>query len=107
MAFEIGFVPRGWKRGDKLRIVPSANGRPGQVWQHIDSLPIFIEEVDPLAIACVTYRADEIPQVNTWLAWWRDKTPNGGSEGRRAVSCAASLSTEGFGLTARKEDHEI
>ena len=80
-AFEIGFVPQGWKRGNNLRFVRPGSGAKatvGQVWQDI---PVFPSSVSAAIvaddIACVTFVGDDLPRVHAWWEWWQDsKTPN-------------------------------
>ena len=82
-AFEIGFVPQGWKRGNNLRFVRpgiGASATVGQVWQDI---PVFPSSAAVAGddIACVTFFADDLPRVNAWWTWWQDsKTPNVANE---------------------------
>ena len=70
-AFEIGFVPQGWIRGQLLNVVMPRHGSPeGQVWR-LPPAAWFTTGPVPNDIACVTFRAGDIPRLEAWLAWWR------------------------------------
>ena len=67
--FEIGFVPRGWRRGDRLilRDPPHKDGC-GYVAQapRFEAHDYHLDDV-----AAVSFHAQSIDKVNVWLKWWR------------------------------------
>lgn len=66
--WDIGFVPKGWTRGDHLRIVPApANGR-GMVLRK--DLPLGTR-ILPDDIAFVQFVYTDAPRVDSWLKWWK------------------------------------
>ena len=72
MKFEIGEVPNGWRRGDKLRVFPVIKYRPGHrgAFLHAE----LGSPGDPVPeIGAVEFTADMLPKVNAWLDWWRGK----------------------------------
>jgi hypothetical protein len=67
-AFDIGFVPRGWTRGEAIYFINPTSELAGQIWQ--SRLPAF-GEIDAHSTGCVVFTAVDGPRVNAWLDWWR------------------------------------
>lgn len=72
-AFDIGFVPQGWKRGNNLRFMSPGPNALGQVWQDV---PVFPSEIHGDDVACVTFTTDDLQRVKAWWRWWQGMTPN-------------------------------
>ena len=80
MNFEIGEMPKGWKRGDKLRVIRVSESRPrsrGAV-MHI-GLPYWISGETPPEIGAVMFTLEMAEKVQRWLDWWYDEDPQGKS----------------------------
>jgi hypothetical protein len=67
-AFDIGFVPSGWKRGEAIYFINPTSELVGQIRQK--ALPP-LGETDAHSAACVVFTAADASRVNTWLDWWR------------------------------------
>lgn len=67
MNFEIGEIPKGWKRGEDLRIKNAPRNGRGSISQSIMFLPPG--EI-PNDLILITFHEDDIPKVNEWLKWW-------------------------------------
>ncbi|MBI5270691.1 MAG: hypothetical protein HY856_13550 [Burkholderiales bacterium] len=70
--FDIGWVPAGWERGEKLAVVQAIrhqNGdvRPGYVSQW--DMPPFSGAAED-HVAEVRFMPDDGPRVTAWLEWW-------------------------------------
>jgi len=72
-AFETGYVPQGWKRGDTLVITLSApptflrKGLRGRIMQHIAAVPL---KNAASSVAAVDFEHQDWPRVKLWLEWW-------------------------------------
>lgn len=92
MAFEIGFVPCGWKRGSKLRVInPTCGPRAliGQIWE--DEPPVVLVDFDPMSVAMLTFTEYDIQKVNAWIEWWNgSETHNVGLDRRTRNRSAES-----------------
>ncbi len=71
-AFDIGFVPSGWERGDPLRIRKSSRHARGYVAQDITVLPVTIGEVPADAVYAVHFNDRDVSRVEAWLKWWNE-----------------------------------
>ena len=69
-AFDIGYVPKGWKRGEMLSVRPASAARLGVILQ--SGLPPYPGTgVEPDDIAALMFSPSEAPRVDTWLSWWK------------------------------------
>lgn len=73
--FAPGYVPEGWRRGDKLVItaIPSIGGR-GSISRHFSALRLPFEDGSLRGgeIGYIVFLKQDIPEVEKWLAWWRE-----------------------------------
>ena len=72
-AFDIGWVPKGWTRGEELDVSPAArmpNGdhRVGYVAQA--ELPPYPGLRAASGAVIVRFTAESTKDVQAWLAWW-------------------------------------
>lgn len=79
-AFEIGYVPQGWEKGQKLRITKAREGDKhnreleGVVEQFYDFETVFpplgTELISLNDIAQVRFSYRNAEEVSAWLKWW-------------------------------------
>ncbi len=73
MNFDTGFIPKGWKRGDRLTIHPPLPGY--QEWRIERDVgferlpPVNVPMLDP-GIQFVTFTKHLYLTVLVWLNWW-------------------------------------
>jgi hypothetical protein len=69
MTFEIGFVPRGWRRGLPLRVM-----RPKDPWRGFVSLDHarlpHTEKLPADAEGLISFSSAEAESLDAWLDWW-------------------------------------
>lgn len=72
MNFEIGEIPKGWKRGDALRVIQVSKDRPQDrgALMHVGSPFVPWESVPE--IGAVTFTFEMAEKVDAWLKWWRE-----------------------------------
>lgn len=71
-----GQLPKGWQRGDQLRIINNGFGGGDQAAllhcpNFFDLSRVFEED----GIAAISYRKTDIPKVKAWLEWYRGDIP--------------------------------
>ena len=79
--FDEGFIPKGWERGDPLRIEPvPTNGDSPQswvctlIWKEFDFTSFDSDAPAKMDdIACLRVTLSEARQAAKWLKWWRSK----------------------------------
>ncbi len=69
-AFDIGYIPEGWKRGDELRLIkPPAHLKHGRyALQHFE---MGSPDDPPPEIGALTFLEEDKPRVQAWLEWWQ------------------------------------
>lgn len=66
-----GFIPRGWRKGDKLQITPARPGERGWVsLSYLDKGPGTMSNDD---MYLIEFRYEDGKDVQEWLEWWRGK----------------------------------
>lgn len=70
MNFDIGEIPKGWKRGDELRVVQIPRHLPHGRGAIMHAGPYDMDGPVP-EIGAVTFTVDMADKVNAWLKWWR------------------------------------
>lgn len=76
--FDIGFVPAGWTRGERLQVRQASRTRDmehlGTVMQHPDD--IFLKGPGQVMrgdhVAYVTFRPGDEEKVKAWIRWWHE-----------------------------------
>jgi hypothetical protein len=70
VALEPGFIPKGWKRGDRVRLI---NGDfkygPEMAIEHAE-IRSFDAPFDMEMIAGIRAHVSESARVKAWLNWW-------------------------------------
>lgn len=69
-SFVIGFIPKGWKKGEGLRVVGATPTAMGIISQ--GRLPFSCEAKGICGddIAYCHFVQDDTDKVNRWLKWW-------------------------------------
>lgn len=63
-AWQPGWVPQGWKRGEDLWVVPAKPGCYGSVCPELEFNNVRADMV------VVQFHHDDGPRVQAWLEWW-------------------------------------
>jgi hypothetical protein len=73
MTFEIGYVPEGWERGDRLRLV-NADFSAGPVAAvSREALMVCDFDADAQCLEfLIKFNYEERNRVSTWIKWWND-----------------------------------
>jgi hypothetical protein len=66
---EPGFVPKGWKQGEPLKIWQAGRSGPrGAVFRELP--PLKVEDACIDDIACFEFTYSDAIQLKKWLKWW-------------------------------------
>lgn len=76
MAFEPGYVPNGWARGEELLVTlpvthPSGDVTLGWVRQAVIAWAVVDKPVNENHVGLVTISPRQVDDAKRWLAWWR------------------------------------
>lgn len=67
-----GYIPTGWTPGEALRVqLPREAGTRGAVY--LESLDPLDVAPDPMTVAYVLFRYEDMAEVERWLQWWKDQ----------------------------------
>lgn len=73
MSFETGFIPKGWVRGQMLRVHRLQDNGTGYIELETRGIPFDPNkkfETDDVAV--MAYSKWNVEKVNAWLKWWRE-----------------------------------
>jgi len=69
VAFEVGFVPQGWTRGQPLRVMRAKPSWPGFV--SLDHTKLSLKDsISGDAVGVVRFTVEEAANLDAWLEWW-------------------------------------
>lgn len=72
--FDIGWIPKGWTRGDPLQVNHYPNG-PSFVATISNGAPVDYADMRPISsdhAAFVLVPSDEYQRAKEWLDWWNE-----------------------------------
>lgn len=73
-AFDIGYVPTGWERGQALwlwRATAKSHGRISPRSMYGGKLPLAMRDITN-DIAALDFRFEDGERVEAWLRWWHE-----------------------------------
>lgn len=73
-AFDVGWVPKGWTRGQELKLFqarPNWRGSLSQAFD-VDSMPP-IGAIQGDDVAHVSFAREDGKAVDRWLDWWHER----------------------------------
>lgn len=64
-----GWLPQGWRRGDRLQVWPPKNGTDTTMLHH-DPIDALERKMDGDDIAFLCVQKEEQPAAQAWLEWF-------------------------------------
>lgn len=72
-SFDIGFIPKGWTKGEKLRVVRPTETTTGFIAQNCREIGYSFDPTRDYStdIAYMRFDLQEVSKADTWLDWWK------------------------------------